>query len=67
MVDFITVLGSTGSIGVSTLDVIGRHPGRYRVFALTANSRVAELAEQVSVFKPEYAVIKQPELVQELL
>ncbi|NLC23713.1 MAG: 1-deoxy-D-xylulose-5-phosphate reductoisomerase, partial [Oxalobacter sp.] len=36
----ITILGSTGSIGVSTLDVISRHPERYAVYALTANSRI---------------------------
>jgi 1-deoxy-D-xylulose-5-phosphate reductoisomerase len=51
----ITVLGATGSIGVSTLDVIARHPDRYRVFALTAHSRVDELAEQCTRFKPEVA------------
>jgi len=36
----ITILGSTGSIGVSTLDVIARHPDRYSVYALTAHSKV---------------------------
>ena len=40
----ICVLGSTGSIGVNTLDVIARHPGRFEVFALTGASRVDELA-----------------------
>ena len=52
----ITILGATGSIGVSTLDVIARHPERYRVYALTAHSRVAELAEQCVRFRPEVAV-----------
>ena len=42
----ITVLGSTGSIGQSTLDVIARHPDRYRVFALTASRQVDVLFEQ---------------------
>jgi 1-deoxy-D-xylulose-5-phosphate reductoisomerase len=53
----IVILGSTGSIGVSTLDVIARHPSRYSVFALTANSRVAELVAQCKVFQPKFAVI----------
>jgi len=51
------VLGSTGSIGVSTLDVLARHPERYRVFALTARERVAELAQQCRRFGPRYAVV----------
>lgn len=42
----LTLLGATGSIGVSTLDVVSRHPERYRVHALSAHSRMAELAEQ---------------------
>jgi 1-deoxy-D-xylulose-5-phosphate reductoisomerase len=52
----ITLLGATGSIGVSTLDVIARHPDRYRVYALTAHSRIAELAAQCVRFRPEVAV-----------
>ena len=39
----ITVLGATGSIGCSTLDVISQHPNQYRVYALTSNSRLEEL------------------------
>lgn len=53
----ITVLGSTGTIGVSTLDVIARHPERFRAYALTANSRVALLLEQCRQFQPAYAVV----------
>ena len=53
----ITILGSTGSIGVSTLDVISRHPERYQVFALTAHSRVDELFQQCTQFKPKFAVL----------
>ncbi|MFA0810008.1 1-deoxy-D-xylulose-5-phosphate reductoisomerase [Microbulbifer epialgicus] len=53
----VTVLGSTGSIGVSTLDVLARHPQKYTVFALTANERVAELAQQCRRFNPRYAVV----------
>lgn len=53
----VTILGSTGSIGVSTLDVIARHPGRFSVFALSANSRVEELAQQCKIFRPRFAVM----------
>lgn len=55
---YITILGATGSIGVSTLDVVARHPDRYRVFALTANTRWEALLEQCLRFKPEYAVLR---------
>ncbi len=53
----IAILGSTGSIGVSTLDVVGRHPERFRVVALTANRNVQRLAEQCRRFRPAYAVM----------
>jgi 1-deoxy-D-xylulose-5-phosphate reductoisomerase len=53
----ITVLGATGSIGVSTLDVISRHPDLYAVYALTAQNRVDELAEQCAKFCPQLAVV----------
>jgi len=53
----ITILGATGSIGVSTLDVIARHPDRYSVYALTAHSRVEALAAQCIQFKPARAVV----------
>jgi 1-deoxy-D-xylulose-5-phosphate reductoisomerase len=52
----ITVLGSTGSIGVNTLDVIARHPERYEVFALAALRSVDTLAAQCSAHRPRYAV-----------
>jgi 1-deoxy-D-xylulose-5-phosphate reductoisomerase len=55
----LTILGATGSIGVSTLDVVARHPDRYEVVALTGNSRVAELYEQCLRHKPRYAVVGQ--------
>ncbi|GIZ51194.1 1-deoxy-D-xylulose-5-phosphate reductoisomerase [Noviherbaspirillum aridicola] len=57
----ITILGATGSIGVSTLDVVGRHPDRYRVHALTAHAKVAELAAQCERFRPQVAVVGSPE------
>ena len=53
----VTVLGSTGSIGVSTLDVIARHPDRYRIVALTANRNVEGLYRQCLQFRPDYAVM----------
>lgn len=53
----ITVLGATGSIGQSTLDVVARHPERYRVFALTGQSRLPELADLCNRFRPRYAVV----------
>lgn len=53
----ITVLGATGSIGVSTLDVLARHPLRYRVVALTANRQVERLLEQCLAHRPRYAVM----------
>ena len=53
----VTLLGSTGSIGLSTLDVIARHPGRFRVIALTANNNVEKLAAQCLQFQPRYAVM----------
>jgi 1-deoxy-D-xylulose-5-phosphate reductoisomerase len=56
----ITVLGSTGSVGESTLDVIGRHPDRFRVFALTARHNHRRLLEQCLRFAPVYAVLTEP-------
>jgi len=53
----ITILGATGSIGVSTLDVISRHPESYKVVALTANKSADRLFEQCLKFKPEFAVL----------
>jgi len=57
----ITILGATGSIGVSTLDVLARHPERYSVFALTAHSKVEELAAQCEQFRPARAVVGSAE------
>ncbi len=53
----LAILGATGSVGVSTLDVIARHPDRFDVFALTAHSRSAELEAQCLRWKPRYAVL----------
>jgi 1-deoxy-D-xylulose-5-phosphate reductoisomerase len=53
----ITVLGSTGSVGVSTLDVIARHPERFEVFALSASTKVDEMLAQCHRFAPKFAVM----------
>jgi len=62
----ITILGSTGSIGTSTLDVVARHPDRFRVFALTAATQVELMAEQCVRFSPRYAVMANEEPAQRL-
>lgn len=53
----LTILGSTGSIGDSTLDVVSRHPEKFRVFALAGHRQVGKLAAQCKQFRPEYAVV----------
>lgn len=53
----ITILGATGSIGQSTLDVIARHPDRFRVYALSARTRIDELAELCLRFQPVVAAV----------
>ena len=53
----LTILGSTGSIGENTLDVVARHPDRFRVVALTANKGAAKMLEQCVRFRPRYAVL----------
>jgi 1-deoxy-D-xylulose-5-phosphate reductoisomerase len=53
----VTILGSTGSIGVNTLDVLTRHPGRFRILALTANTQVERLFDQCRQFLPQKAVM----------
>jgi 1-deoxy-D-xylulose-5-phosphate reductoisomerase len=56
----VTVLGSTGSIGTNTLDVIRRHPGRYKVFALSASTQVEPMLAQIHEFQPVFAVMASP-------
>jgi 1-deoxy-D-xylulose-5-phosphate reductoisomerase len=53
----VTILGSTGSVGLSTLDVLSRHPERYRLVALSANKNVEDLARQCLQWNPRYAVM----------
>ena len=55
----ICILGSTGSIGTSTLDVLSRHPERFEVFALTAHQRVDELLAQCLAWRPKFAVLPE--------
>lgn len=55
----IAVLGSTGSIGANTLDVIARHPDRFEVFALSASSQVESMLQQCLQFRPAFAVMAQ--------
>jgi 1-deoxy-D-xylulose-5-phosphate reductoisomerase len=63
---FLTILGSTGSIGVSTLDVVARNPGRFSVTALAAKSRTDLLFEQCRRFDPRYAVLLDAEAAEGL-
>ncbi|MFZ5722575.1 MAG: 1-deoxy-D-xylulose-5-phosphate reductoisomerase [Pseudomonadota bacterium] len=62
----LVVLGSTGSVGCSTLDVVARHPGRFRVLALVAGSRVDALHAQVLDHRPRYAVLADEKAAAEL-
>jgi 1-deoxy-D-xylulose-5-phosphate reductoisomerase len=63
----ITILGATGSIGVSTLDVVDRHAHEYNIFALTGNKKIPLLAEQCAKFNPKYAVVMDAEAAGELV
>ena len=58
----LTVLGSTGSIGTNTLDVVARHPDRFEVFALSGSRQVDRLFEQCMRFRPRYAVLLDQDL-----
>jgi 1-deoxy-D-xylulose-5-phosphate reductoisomerase len=62
----LVVLGATGSIGVNTLDVVSRHPGRYEVLALSAHSKIDLLAEQCARFSPRFAVVGSNEAAAKL-
>ncbi len=54
----VCILGATGSVGTSTLDVISRHPDRFEVFALTAHSRIDELFAQCARWRPRFAAVR---------
>jgi 1-deoxy-D-xylulose-5-phosphate reductoisomerase len=62
----VAVLGATGSIGLSTLDVIARHPGRFRIVALSAHRQVDALWEQVLALEPVYAAMADPDAAADL-
>ena len=62
----VTILGSTGSIGVSSLDVISRHPEDFKIFALTANVAYQTLADQCAKYNPSYAVVMKQNIAQKL-
>jgi 1-deoxy-D-xylulose-5-phosphate reductoisomerase len=62
----ITILGSTGSIGINALDVIGKNPGRFRVAALAAGENIKELKKQIEKFMPKVACVKNKELAGKL-
>ena len=62
----LVILGATGSIGVSTLDVVARHPDRYEVLALTGHRRMDILAEQCRQHRPRFAVAGSAEAASEL-
>jgi len=62
----LTLLGATGSIGISTLDVVSRHKDKYEIVALTANRNIDLLVEQCKTWQPKYAVIADHDLAESL-
>jgi 1-deoxy-D-xylulose-5-phosphate reductoisomerase len=62
----VTILGSTGSIGVSTLDVLSRHPEQFRVYALTANGSVEAMLTQCQQYQPDVAVMRDSDAAERL-
>ncbi len=62
----VTILGSTGSIGVSTLDVVARHPDRFHVVALTAHHNLERVIQQVLQFQPRYVVLRDADKADQL-
>ena len=66
MTQQLTILGSTGSIGVNTLDVVARHPEKFQIFALTGARQVELMFSQCLAFKPKFAVMVEREAAQQL-
>jgi len=62
----LTILGATGTIGVNTLDVVARHPDKFRVLALTGQNQLEKLADQCRRFRPRYAVVMEADKAQAL-
>ena len=63
---YVTILGSTGTIGQQTLDVISQHPQRYTVFALTAHHNIDAMLQQCMQYRPQYAVMQDAAAAQHL-
>ncbi|MCP5276462.1 MAG: 1-deoxy-D-xylulose-5-phosphate reductoisomerase [Burkholderiales bacterium] len=63
---YLTILGATGSIGESTLDVVSRHPDLFEVVALTANNNIEKMLDQCRRFNPRFAVMLAPEQAERL-
>ena len=66
MHQLITILGSTGSIGANSLDVVSQHPDYFKIFALTANVQYEALANQCLKHEPRFAVMVEPKAAQKL-
>ncbi len=62
----VTILGATGSVGINALDVIQQHPDQFTVYALAAHSNVERLAAQCQVYRPRFAVLKEPRAAAQL-
>ncbi|KQP18699.1 1-deoxy-D-xylulose-5-phosphate reductoisomerase [Pseudorhodoferax sp. Leaf265] len=62
----LSILGSTGSVGANTLDVVARHPERFEVFALTAATQVESMLQQCAQFRPRFAVMADAEAARRL-
>lgn len=62
----LTILGSTGSVGVNTLDVVALHPGKFEIVALTARNQTQLLFEQCLKFHPRFAVVLEPSIAEDL-
>jgi 1-deoxy-D-xylulose-5-phosphate reductoisomerase len=62
----VLILGSTGSVGKSTLDVVALHPDKFSIYALTANKNVEAMLAQCQAFKPRYALLTDPDAVLDL-
>ena len=62
----VSILGSTGTIGVNTLEVISAHPEQYSIFALSANTNVEKLYKQCREYSPRYAVMRDPNAANQL-
>ena len=62
----LTILGSTGSIGVSTLDVVARHPDRFEIYALAGHRQIDKLAQQCAQHRPKIAIVANKDLALKL-